>query len=199
VRSRLSPLQGRIIEVLAGLGWTLTGGAALAGYHLGHRETRDLDLFWHGRSELGHLVSDVERRLTGERMSVSRIESSPGFCRLRVGDGAEVLPIHLIADPIPCVEPPVQISEGVWVDTPREILANKLTALMSRWAVRDLVDVRALISGGYDLERGLRDASAKDAGLSGPVLAWVLQTTPDTGLDEDLRAFKRELIERLAP
>jgi hypothetical protein len=31
------------------------------------------------------------------------------------------------------------------------------------------------------------------------LLAWVLQTTPDTGLDGDLRAFKRAVIERLAP
>jgi hypothetical protein len=32
--------------------WTLTGGGALAGVHLGHRETRDLDLFWRSRPEL---------------------------------------------------------------------------------------------------------------------------------------------------
>jgi hypothetical protein len=115
------------------------------------------------------------------------------------GDSADVLPIDLVAHPVPCVEPPVEVAEGVWVDTPREIRANKLTALMSRWAVRDLVDVRAVIDGGYHLERGLRDASAKDGGMSGPVLAWVLQTTPDTGLDDDLRAFKRALFERLAP
>lgn len=92
-----------------------------------------------------------------------------------------------------------QVIAGVWVDTPREILANKLTALMSRWAVRDLIDVRALVEGGHDLERGLRDAAAKDGGFSGPVLAWVLQTTPDIELDDDLRAFKRALIERLVP
>ena len=127
------------------------------------------------------------------------MESSPGFCRLRVSDGAETLPLDLVADPVPCIEPPVEVVQGVWVDTPREILANKLTALMSRWAVRDLVDVRALIGSGYDLEQGLRDAATKDGGLSGPVLAWVLQTTPDTELDDDLRAFKQTLIERLTP
>jgi hypothetical protein len=33
--------------------WTLTGGGALAGVHLGHRETRDLDLFRRNRGELG--------------------------------------------------------------------------------------------------------------------------------------------------
>src|SRR5207247_7289633 len=50
---KLTPLQRRILRVLASLQppWTLTGGGALAGIHLGHRETRDLDLFWRNRSE----------------------------------------------------------------------------------------------------------------------------------------------------
>ncbi len=44
---KLRPLQRRILKVLAGVTpvWTLSGGGALAGVHLGHRETRDLDLF----------------------------------------------------------------------------------------------------------------------------------------------------------
>jgi hypothetical protein len=66
---RLSPLQERILVVLAGLEppWTLTGGGALVGFHTKHRETRDLDLFFHqqltlklcallSRSELRDLV-----------------------------------------------------------------------------------------------------------------------------------------------
>jgi hypothetical protein len=46
--SRLSSTQVAILEALAGIEprWTLTGGAALAGFHLGHRTTRDL--FWQG-------------------------------------------------------------------------------------------------------------------------------------------------------
>jgi hypothetical protein len=34
VNSQLTPLQALVLDRLAGLGWTLTGGAALAGYHL---------------------------------------------------------------------------------------------------------------------------------------------------------------------
>jgi hypothetical protein len=58
---RLSPLQRRILKALAGLSppWTLTGGGALVGFHLGHRETRDLDLFWRSRAELGQLVAEA--------------------------------------------------------------------------------------------------------------------------------------------
>ena len=62
---KLTPLQRRILRVLAGLTppWTLTGGGALAGIHLGHRETRDLDLFWRNRGELGTLVAEAVPRL----------------------------------------------------------------------------------------------------------------------------------------
>jgi hypothetical protein len=85
------------------------------------------------------------------------------------------------------------------VDTPCEILANKLTALLSRWAVRDLVDVRALLDAGGDLSRGLEDAARKDSGFSPPTLAWVLSTQPATGLDPELLRFRGWLIDQLAP
>jgi hypothetical protein len=199
VHSRLSPLQSRVLEVLAGLGWTLTGGGALAGYHLGHRTTRDLDLFWHGRTSLDHLPAEVVRRLTEAGLESAILETAPAFRRVRVSDGVEVVPLDLVSDPVPVVEPPIEMAAGILVDTRREILANKLTALLSRWAVRDLVDVRALVASGEDLDQGLRDAAAKDGGFSPPTLAWVLSTVPDEGLDDDLRRFKTALIDRLVP
>ncbi len=199
VVDRLTGLQRRVLEVLAGLGWTLTGGGALAGYHLGHRATRDLDLFWHGRPALEHLPAEVERRLRAAGLDVDALQTAPAFRRLRVSDGQEVLPIDLVADPVPVIEAPVEAAPGVFVDTPQEILTNKLTALLSRWAVRDLVDVRALVEAGSDLDRAIRDAPRKDGGFSPALLAWVLSGVPDVGLDAELSAFKFRLIERMAP
>lgn len=42
---KLSTLQERVLRLLADVEppWTLTGGAALAGFHTHHRTTRDLD------------------------------------------------------------------------------------------------------------------------------------------------------------
>jgi len=61
----LTPLQDRILLVLSGVGgdWTLTGGGALAGFHLGHRTTRDLDLLWRDRSALDALPGEVAAAL----------------------------------------------------------------------------------------------------------------------------------------
>lgn len=74
---KLSPLQWRILEVLAGLDpcWALTGGGALAGFHLKHRTTRDLDLFWRSRRDLGSSPRDAAEALAsdGIRVDVCRV------------------------------------------------------------------------------------------------------------------------------
>ncbi len=57
--SKLTTIQERVLRELAErpAGWALTGGGAWAGFHTRHRTTRDLDLHWYGKSELGSLVS----------------------------------------------------------------------------------------------------------------------------------------------
>ena len=197
MESRLTPLQRRLLVVLRGLGWTLTGGAALVGYHLGHRTTRDLDLFWHGRRTLDHLPLEVESRLTRAGLTWRRLVTAEAFCKIQVSDGEESLPIDLVAEPVPWVEPPVEVEEGLFVDGIQEILTNKLTALLSRWEQRDLVDVHALLGAGADLERALRDAPRKDGGFSPPTLAWVLDTMPVGEFPPELVAYRDELVLRL--
>ncbi len=197
--SRLTVLQQRVLHLLAGMepGWTLTGGGALCGYHLGHRETRDLDLFFHGLRELGHVPQEVSLRLQDAGLTVENLETARSFHRLRVTNGVENLPIDLVAEPVPAIEAPVEVEPGILVDTPHEILVNKLTALFSRWAVRDLVDVKTLLDHGGDLERALADAPRKDGGFSPQSLAWVLDTLPRTNLTPELDAFRKHLIDRL--
>lgn len=47
VRGKLTPLQVAVLDAFFATerGFFLTGGGALVGYHLQHRETTDLDLF----------------------------------------------------------------------------------------------------------------------------------------------------------
>ena len=56
--SRLTPFQREVLGAFfeRAKGFYLTGGAALAGFHLGHRETHDLDLF----TLVGPLTDGVE-------------------------------------------------------------------------------------------------------------------------------------------
>jgi len=179
-RDSLTPLQRRILRVLAPLTppWTLTGGGALAGFHLGHRETRDLDLFWRQRRELERSPHDAQAALSADGLEVETLRTAPAFVELRVSDGKATCIVDLVAEPFAPVEPPQRSAvEGVpiGVDTPHEILVSKLNALLSRSELRDLMDVKALLEAGGNLERALRDAPRKDAGFSPLTLAWVLK------------------------
>ena len=196
----LDPLQRRVLRLLAGFdpAWTLTGGGALAGLYLGHRRTRDLDLFWHQRSTL----PDVERLievLRGDGLGVDVLRRTPGFVELRVASDGEVTVVDLVADAVPVIEPPARIEiDGVaiLVDTRHEILVNKLNALLSRSELRDLVDVRALLAAGGDLHRGLVDAERKDGGFSAATLAWVIRGMP-LGALAKASGLKAEAMEEL--
>jgi phosphoribosyl-dephospho-CoA transferase len=52
----------------------------------------------------------------------------------------------------------------ILVETPHQLLVNKLCALLSRSELRDLVDVRVLIESGLDLTRALADCPARMPG-----------------------------------
>lgn len=209
---RLTPLQRRILRALAGLipPWTLTGGGALAGVHLGHRETRDLDLFWRSRGELGSLVSDAVGALRADGLGVETLRTAPAFGELRVSDGGDTCIVDLVSEPFAAIAPPERaVIEGtaIAVDSRHEILASKLAALLERSEPRDLVDVKALVDAGEDLLAALRDAPRKDSGFSPLTLAWVLKgTDPRPALKalgwsdaraEELLAFRQVLIDRL--
>ncbi len=209
---QLSPLQRRILETLASLEprWTLTGGGALAGVYLGHRSTRDLDLFWRERRSLGTVVADAQALLGAAGFDVALLRTSPTFAELRVADVTDVCIVDLVAEPFASIEPPQQASVGaavIAVDSQHEILVAKLTTLLGRLELRDLVDVRALFDAGLDFDRALRDAPKKDGGFSAMTLAWVLEgfdlrpmaTALSWSVDETakLDAFRLDLIDRL--
>jgi hypothetical protein len=183
----------------------LTGGAALAGFHLGHRQTHDLDLFTleDAMTEGMAAVVEVARELGG---TLEAIQTSPDFRRVLLRRGAEAIVIDLAREYVAQAVIDKPVIDGIRIDPPEEILANKLCALLSRSEIRDLVDVRALEQAGYRMEDALRAAAAKDKGLTPAQLAWVLDQIelgddlkPPGGVSvEGLRSYLSELIERLA-
>ena len=128
----LTELQRRILEALADLEppWTLTGGAALAIARL-----RDLGF------------------------EVEPVHGADTFERLRVSQGSDTVVVDLVAEPVDAIESPESVSVGsarIRIDTPHEILVNKLCALLHRSELRDLIDVRALLAGGGNSTRSNR-------------------------------------------
>ncbi len=209
---RLSRLQVQILKLAADIEprWRLTGGGALCGFHLGHRLTADLDLFWAGQDALGPWADEVSRRLERAGLKLVRLQDFPGFRRLQVSTDHEDTVVDLVADPVPTIESPEPLAlEGteILVDTRHEILVNKLNTLLSRSEPRDLFDVRALLALDADLAAACTHASLKDGGFSPLTLAWVLETLhmpaagPALGLDDEavaeLARFRDDLRDAL--
>ncbi len=185
-------------------GFFLTGGAALAGFHLGHRQTDDLDLFTTDAAafERGrHVLVDVGRAIGGK---VEIRQDTPRFLRAVIARGDDALVVDLVHDHHQIHPAKLEI-DGIRVDSPQEILVNKLGTLLSRAEERDLVDVLALERSGLRVEDALGDALAKDGGCTPATLAWLLSEIeiPDGiqlpgGISPaELRAFVADLIVRL--
>ncbi len=209
---KLSPLQERILLQLAGIEppWTLTGGGALAGFHTHHRETRDRDLFFRPQAALGSVVTGVREQLERDGLRVAVLRTSPAFSQLEVRDESGAVIVDLVADPTPIAEPPRAARIGattILVDTPHQLLVNKLCALLSRSELRDLVDVRELLARGGDLQRALEDCPGQDAGFSPLTFGWSMRGLRINRLAaalgwsrqdiDELERFRDELVERV--
>lgn len=206
-RSKLTALQREVLDAFfqRERGFYLTGGAALAGFHLGHRTTDDLDLFTtQGAAfERGrHVLLDVAAAIGGE---LHVRQDAPGFKRLVLTRRDEGLVIDLVRDT--GVQRHVEKLErdNIVIDPADEILANKLAALVGRAEERDLIDVMFLERAGHSVEDALPAALAKDGGCTPATLAWLLSeiSIPDgAALPADvpaaeLRTYVTELIARL--
>lgn len=204
---RLTPLQREVLRAFFAReqGFFLTGGAALAGFHLRHRETTDLDFFTHaadaferGRHVLAAAATDV-----GATLSVR--QDAPGFQRFVVSRGEDGVVVDLVWERVPSAFPDKLDFAGIRVDPADEIVVNKLNTLVSRSEERDVVDLMFLERAGHALEPALRLALAKDGGCTPAALAWVVAqihvgddaVLPAGVAPAELRAYLAELVRRL--
>ena len=205
--SKLTALQREVLDAFfhRERGFFLTGGAALAGFHLGHRATDDLDLFTPEQDAFDRgrfVLADVAAEL-GADLQVR--QDARGFKRLVLTRGEEGLVVDLVRDVGPQLHPDKLDRDNILIDPADEILANKLAALVGRAEERDLIDVMFLERAGYPIEAALPAALAKDGGCTPATLAWLLSeiTVPEgvvlpAGVPSgELRAYIAELIDRL--
>jgi predicted nucleotidyltransferase component of viral defense system len=204
---RLSPLQR---ELLAAFfeherAFFLTGGAALAGFYLHHRQTDDLDLFTHEAAafERGtHALRSAADRVSG---SLAITQDSPGFRRFLVTRGQEAVVVDLVWERVASAFPEKLERAGIRIDPIEEILINKLTAVLSRAEERDAVDLLFLERAGHRAEQALAAALAKDGGCTPAALAYVLSqirigeqaVLPGGVSGRELRDFLDDLVRRL--
>ena len=182
----------------------LTGGAALAEFHLRHRDTKDLDLFTTGNMmEEGVAALHAVAEETGA--SLEPLRTAATFRRFLLRRGVDSVIVDLVRDLAPQIYTEKLVIGKIRVDPPQEILVNKLCTLLARAELRDLVDVQALARCGYSIEEAVAQAARKDGGMSPGQLAWVVSeitigddATPPGGVSvTELRTFLSELQTRL--
>jgi hypothetical protein len=206
----LTPLQVSVLDRFfateAGRHFYLTGGTALAAFHLYHRVSVDLDLF---------TLDDLAFRETD--ILVPKLAAEVG-CRLGPmrrtehyrevffePDAGDPLKIDLVRDFGPQYGEHVRVGPVI-VDSIENIGANKITAILSRTEPKDFVDLYFILRTGCDFDDLLRMAQAKDGGLHPFYLAGSLRlvrgfrrlptTTPPLSLSE-LQSFILALADRL--
>lgn len=143
------------------LGFYLTGGTALSRFHLNHRYSDDLDFFTHEINTFGDMVRVVRSDLDERFDSVVSEIDARDFKRILVAEDGLTLKIDFVGDRAPRVGIP-EDHDGRYIDTVRNILSNKVGAVLSRDEARDVVDlVQICLSFRFSWSEILQEASKK--------------------------------------
>lgn len=206
----LSPLQKAFLDrfFAAGVGrrFFLTGGTALAAYHLHHRLSVDLDLFTLDDLALREAGVLVPRMAADLGCTIARARQTENFYQFHLApDGGQPLQVDLVREFGPQYGSHQEVG-GVVVDSVENIGANKLVAILGRTEPKDFVDLYFILQAGHDFDDLLARAREKDLGLLPFYLAGTLRqvvqfhhlpaTTPPVSLAE-LRAFITALADDL--
>jgi hypothetical protein len=176
--TRLYPLQDRVLAQIAAVETDLylTGGTAASRAYLHHRFSDDLDFFVNDDTRFGLWAQRVVQVLARPSdWHVTVVQREARFVRLTVVEDDLVLKIEMVDDV------PAHVGElkrdpvlGL-LDSPENILANKLTAVVDRDEPKDLADIWGFCCQmGLSCEAALAGAQSKAAGLFPADIARVL-------------------------
>jgi hypothetical protein len=177
---QLYPLQDKVLAVInqEATGFYLTGGTAVSRAYLQHRFSDDLDLFVNYDplfAEWSALVIDACMRSNEWRTQI--IMRQQHFSRLLLTQDAITLKVEMINDVPSRIGEVRQHAVLGRIDSPENILANKLSALISRKEPRDIADVWGLCTRlGLSITDAIEGAQSKAAGIYPPDLAQRLCT-----------------------
>lgn len=152
----------------------LTGGSALGLFYLDHRRSYDLDLFTSDEVEGKEVQNLVQRTAAQIGADCAALRTAPDFHRFRLTRGEERELVDVVVDRAPQLDTQKARFGSIRVDTLREIIANKLTTLLSRTELKDVVDLYFLEQAGHDLLAAIPDAQNKDGGWEPAVVSMLL-------------------------
>lgn len=122
----------------------LSGGTALAEYYLQHRDSDDLDFFADTKTDIIFIESFVNKLTQRFGAPAARMEHIHDrrlfFLPLNEGE----LKLEFTSYPFLALDKRTQ-KNGVFIDSLRDITANKLAALLDRFEPKDFVDLYFLL------------------------------------------------------
>lgn len=166
---KLYPLQDRALSVIADLdtGFYLTGGTVVSRVYLLHRFSDDLDLFVNYDKRFMVWSNAVLAAFSGDdtwHASVTKNEEY--FARVTLTQNDVDLKIEMVND-VPSHVGEIRVHPVLGrIDSPENILANKLSALIGREEPRDLADVWGLCTHlGLSIHDAIEGAISKATGI----------------------------------
>jgi len=172
----LYPLQDRVIQVInqADTDFYLSGGTAASRGYLHHRFSDDLDYFVNDDARFGLWVERIIQALNRE-WTCEVLMKEERFARLNLLQGNTMLKIEMIND-VPARVGEVENHSVLGrLDSAENILANKVTAILSREEPKDLADVWGFCRlKNLSLHDAITGAQGKAVGVFPADLARVL-------------------------
>lgn len=159
----LTQLQKKLLELFAesklAKQYYLTGGTALAAFHLKHRLSEDLDFFAKTAAPLETVEKfchDAVVELGLKTPTLTRLYDRRIFI---FPMGKAELKVEFTEYPYNQLNPVITIG-GVNVDSIRDIAANKIIAILDRFEPKDYVDLAVLLKK-FTLKNMIDDAHQK--------------------------------------
>ena len=176
----LYPLQDQALALIDRLDTRLylTGGTAASRGYLHHRFSDDLDLFANDSPEFGLWSERVVVTLTERKdWRIDVIQREQRFVRLNLVHSTATLKIEIVND-VPAHVGEVRHHDVLGrLDSPENILANKISAAVDREEPKDLADIWGFACQlGLPIAEALAGAQGKAAGIFPADLARILCT-----------------------
>jgi hypothetical protein len=184
---KLYPFQDEVLKVINHLetGFYLTGGTAASRGYLNHRYSDDLDFFVNDEPDFVLWVERVIQALSLiENWDLEILSRYDRFVRLNLAQSELALKLEFINDVPSRVGEVINHPTLGRLDTAENILANKLTALLSREEPKDLADVWGFCyQMNLSLEAAISGAKGKAAGIFPADLSRVLLSASPSDYD----------------
>lgn len=141
--AKLYQLQDKFLDFWKNLNqnFYLTGGTALGRFYLNHRYSMDLDFFTNADEHFQKNIQLIYSQAT-KHFNVQSAQSViyEDFARFYIYNDTLALKIELVNDTAYRTGSPLPVRFG-YIDTPINILSNKLSALLGRDEPKDVYDI----------------------------------------------------------